>query len=607
MKNAAENTKHFEHKRQNWRAILSFCARYWWMQRKLLALVIALLILMVCAEVCVPIFLGRLIDALTKLAQNPSQIRINAGYWAVGILTVVSALHFLFNNLATRVYQRVVAANMSKVLEDGFARVQLFSADWHANSFAGATVHKLIRGRWSYEIISEILIQQLLPLSLVIFGIAVVMLVRFPIVGLAFALMVMLYVAASLILATKYVRPANVLMTQSDTLIGGAVADAVSNNTAVKAYGAESRETDTIKTATKLWRGRALRAWGRAQNLALVQHVIWLLLQAIMMLLLIRLSQNGQASAGDVAFVITANLQLGGSLRKVGDHIRMLQRGSAELVDLIDFEEAPLGVEDDANAHDLAVGAGEIVFNNVCFSYHRNDDSGAAIYDNIDVSIAPGERVALVGPSGSGKTTFVKLIHRLYDVSGGTIWIDGQDISKVSQASLRRAISLVPQDPALFHRSLADNISYGCPEASGQAIIAAAKRAHAHDFIMRLPEAYATLVGERGLKLSGGERQRVAIARAFLADTPVVIFDEATSSLDTITEKQIQIAMEELMVGRTTIIIAHRLSTIRSADRILVFENGRIVEQGRHSALIARKNGTYAKLHEVQVELNAYV
>ena len=236
---------------------------------------------------------------------------------------------------------------------------------------------------------------------------------------------------------------------------------------------------------------------------------------------------------------------------------------------------------------------GVIEFDRVSFGYKGQDRQ---IYDRFSLDIAPGERVALVGPTGSGKSTFVKLVQRLYDLDGGRILIDGTDISAVTQASLRRAIALVPQDPALFHRSLSENIAYGRPDATAEQILVAARRARAHDFITRLPKGYDTLVGERGVKLSGGERQRVAIARAFLTDAPILVLDEATSSLDVETERQVQAASEALMAGRTTIVIAHRLSTIRGADRILVFDDGRIVEEGAHGQLVA-KGGAYARLN----------
>jgi ATP-binding cassette subfamily B protein len=250
-------------------------------------------------------------------------------------------------------------------------------------------------------------------------------------------------------------------------------------------------------------------------------------------------------------------------------------------------------VVDRPNAPDFEPGAGKIAFEHVSFGYKNASD---ALYSDFSLEIAPGETVALVGPTGSGKSTFVKLVQRLYDVDAGAILIDGQDVRSVTQASLRRSIALVPQDPALFHRSLRENIAYARPDASMEDVIACARRARAHDFIEKLPFGYDTEVGERGVKLSGGERQRVALARAFLADAPVLILDEATSSLDVETEREVQAAMAELKQGRTTIVIAHRLSTVREADRILVFNQGRIVEQGKHAELISAR-GLYARLN----------
>jgi ATP-binding cassette, subfamily B, bacterial len=273
----------------------------------------------------------------------------------------------------------------------------------------------------------------------------------------------------------------------------------------------------------------------------------------------------------------------------------MLQKGLDDTMDVASYMQTPPQLADRLDAQHLDAQLGEISFEDVGFCYATHD---RALYDAFSLTIRPGERVALVGPTGSGKSTFVKLLQRLYDVQGGRILIDGQDISRVRQVDLRRAIAVVPQDPALFHRTIAENIGYARPDATAGEIALAARRARAHDFIAALPKGYETLVGERGVKLSGGERQRVAIARAFLADAPILVLDEATSSLDVETEVQVQAATEELMAGRTTIVIAHRLSTIRSADRILVFEGGRIVEEGRHGELVA-KGGAYARLHAV--------
>jgi ATP-binding cassette subfamily B protein len=265
--------------------------------------------------------------------------------------------------------------------------------------------------------------------------------------------------------------------------------------------------------------------------------------------------------------------------------------------EMVQLHAEPMGVADAADAKPLLIDAGEVRFDHVTFCYAGQDKP---LYRDLNVHIAPGERIGLVGHSGSGKTTFVKLIQRLYDVTDGRVMIDGQNIAQATQESLRSQIAIVQQEPILFHRSLSENIAYARPEATQAEIERAARLANAHDFIARLPRGYQTLVGERGVKLSGGERQRVALARAFLADAPILILDEATSSLDSESEALIQQAMDRLMSGRTSIVIAHRLSTVRAMDRILVFEHGRVVEEGNHEALLHRPQGHYRRLFERQ-------
>jgi ATP-binding cassette, subfamily B, bacterial len=307
---------------------------------------------------------------------------------------------------------------------------------------------------------------------------------------------------------------------------------------------------------------------------------------------------NGQATPGDVAYVLTSYFVIHGYLRDVGFHVGNLQRSVNEMEELVALQEQPLGVQDAAGAPPIRISRGEVRFDRVgfCYGAHRQP-----LFKDLSLTIRAGERVGLVGHSGSGKTTFVKLVQRLYDVTGGRVLIDGQDIAIVAQASLRAQIAIVPQEPVLFHRSLAENIAYARPSASEAEIERAARMANAHGFIDRLPRRYATLVGERGVKLSGGERQRVALARAFLSDAPVLILDEATSSLDSESEALIQEATERLLAGRTAIVIAHRLATVRALDRILVFDRGRVVEEGDHGDLLVRRDGIYRRLFERQV------
>ena len=285
-------------------------------------------------------------------------------------------------------------------------------------------------------------------------------------------------------------------------------------------------------------------------------------------------------------------MQIVGELWNVNNIFKGINRvfGDAyEMTEILDMKDA---VVDLPGAKPLTINRGEINFEGVSFKHH---DAKESIFENFNLDIKPGERIGLVGISGSGKTTLTKLLLRFADVQDGQITIDGQDIKNIQQVSLREAIAYVPQETSLFHRSIAENIAYAKPDATQKEIERAAKLANAHEFIKSLPDGYDTLVGERGIKLSGGQRQRIAIARAILKDAPILVLDEATSALDSESEALIQDALVKLMKGRTSIVVAHRLSTIASLDRIIVLENGKIVEQGSHAELL-KKQGEYNKL-----------
>jgi ATP-binding cassette subfamily B protein len=486
---------------------------------------------------------------------------------------------------------------MADISADAFHRVQRFSTDWHANSFAGSTVRKVTRGMWALDLLNDTILIALFPSLVMLVGSTVLLGWYWPMMGLVVAIGSLLFIAVTAALSLGYVAPAARLANIWDTKLGGSLADAVSCNAVVKGFGAEEREEVRFAEVVAKWRGRTRRTWMRGTVNGTTQGMMLLGLRAAVIGFVLVLSSWGQASAGDVAFVLTSFFVLQGYLRDIGMHIRNMQRSVNDMEELVDFGAQPLDVDDRPGAGPIRIGNGGITFERVTFHYgnHR-----LPLYQDFSIRIKPGERVGLVGHSGSGKTTFVKLIQRLYDVSGGRILIDGQDIAGVQQASLRSQIAIVQQEPILFHRSLAENIAYGRPSATQAEIEEAARQASAHHFITALPKGYGTLVGERGVKLSGGERQRVAIARAFLADAPILIFDEATSSLDSESEVLIQQAMERLMVGRTTLVIAHRLSTVRSLDRLLVFDRGRIAEEGSHDELIRLEGGIYRRLFERQ-------
>lgn len=579
----------------SWRDIMGLCAQYWFRKPALFGCFLVLTLVFVAAKVAMPIAAGMLVDRAVLAAND--QGTFAAARQALYIFAGASILHGVIEHANHLIWIRIASQNMSQLLQDTFKKVQRFSSDWHANTFAGATVRKVTRGKWAYDAISDIIWMQFLPLFLMVASLTFVLGQKFPTVGFLFLATVIAYIAISVVLAIRYLRPANIKAAAADSAIGANIADAITNNATVKAFGAELREEQRFKRTGDDWAAKALHSWTRGGRLAFMQQTMWALLQLATIGVVISLAAQGRATAGDIAFLLTANFQIGGHLRQVGNHIRQLQRASSEFADVVDFHWRPEQIADQAAAPSIATGSGEVVFDNVTFGYAS---ASTPLYRNFSLTIRSSERIGLVGPSGSGKSTFVKLIQRLYDVDSGEIKIDGQDIKSVNQSSLRASVALVPQDPLLFHRTLTENIAYGRPDATHEEIVEAARRARALEFIERLPLGFDTLVGERGIKLSGGERQRVAIARAFVADAPVVIFDEATSSLDTITERMIQDAMNELMEGRTTIIIAHRLSTVRDVDRILVFDQGRIVEQGSHQDLMALGQGRYRRLYEMQ-------
>ena len=576
--------------------VLRFAAGHWLRQPRRVALIVGLFFTETIADILTPFFAGRLVEAVARGAAS-DEIAWNGALGAFFAIVALGAGAVIVRQFA---FQNIIALTlrmMSDIAQDAFHRVQRFSSDWHANAFAGSTVRKITRGMWALDSLNDVILMALFPSLVMLVGTTVMLSLFWPVMGLVVGIGSLVYITVSVTLSTLWVAPAASLANAWDTRMGGALADAVSCNIVVKGFGAEDREEARLGHVVDKWRRRTSRTWNRGTLSGTIQNgMLWMLRCAIIGSGLL-LWQSGAATAGDVTFVITTFLVLQGYLRDIGQHVRNLQRAVNDMEELVALDDQKLGIEDKAGAKPIAISQGGIAFEHVDFLYGAHLKP---LYTDLNVTIAPGEKVGLVGHSGSGKTTFVKLIQRLHDVSGGRIVIDGTDIRDVQQASLRRQIAIVQQEPVLFHRSLAENIAYGRPGATRAEIEEAAKLANAHEFISKLPKGYETLVGERGIKLSGGERQRVAIARAFLSDARVLILDEATSSLDSESELLIQQAMERLMVGRTTIVIAHRLSTVRALDRLLVFDGGKVVEEGTHEQLVKRDGGIYRRLFERQ-------
>ncbi|MGF6805921.1 ATP-binding cassette subfamily B protein [Paraburkholderia sp. Clong3] len=581
---------------QAFKDVLGFTFRHWAQQPGRIVVIAALALFTAGADILTPVFAGRLVDAI---AAGPAS---SAPVWhhALAAFGALAALGLTATLLRQGVYFNIIRFTlkmMSEIAARAFHRVQRFSTDWHANSFAGSTVRKITRGMWALDLLNDTLLIALLPSLAMLIGATLLLGSRWLMMGIVVGIGSLLYIGVTVTVSLGFVAPSARLANAWDTRMGGALADAVSCNGVVKAFGAEAREEARLAHVIGKWRQRTRRTWVRGTLNGGLQGGMLAAIQAAILGVALLLWARGEASVGDITFALTMFFMLQGYLRDIGMHIRNLQRSVNDMEELVSLESQPLGVEDRPGAGAIAIRDGEIRFEQVSFHYGAHS---RPLYDDFSIRIAAGERVGLVGHSGSGKTTFIKLIQRLHDISGGRITIDGQDIAQVQQASLRSQIAIVQQEPLLFHRSLAENIAYGRPGASRADIERAARLASAHDFIAALPNGYDTLVGERGIKLSGGERQRVAIARAFLADAPILILDEATSSLDSESEVLIQRAMERLMQGRTTLVVAHRLSTVRALDRLLVLDKGKVIEEGSHDALIKRDNGLYRRLFERQ-------
>ena len=575
------------------RQVLGFTITQWARSPATLATVIACVLVWTLCDVLMPVFAGRLIDAVSSADR---QTALHAAVAALGGMMGLGALLVVARHLSFLGITRLTLRIMTGVARSGFARVQRLSTEWQANNFAGSTVRKISRGMWALDTLDDAVLLSLLPSALVLALSTALLGLRWPLMGAVVGTGAVGFIVLAVGGSLGYVAPAARLSNQWDTRVGGTLADAISCNAVVKSFGAETREDLHLDHVVGKWARRTRRFWIRGTNNGSMQATMLLGLRSGVVGTSLFLWWQGRASPGDVTWVLTTYFVVHGYLRDIGQQIAVLQRSVNDMHELVALHAELPSVRDRPGASAIHIGRGEIVFDHVGFHYGAQ---ATPLFDALSVRIASGERVGLVGRSGSGKTTFVKLIQRLYDVTSGRILVDGQDLVAVAQDSLRAQVAIVQQDPVLFHRSLSENIAYGRPGASQDEVEHAARLANAHDFIARLPRGYATLVGERGIKLSGGERQRVALARAFLADAPILILDEATSSLDSESEGLIQEAMLRLMDGRTAIVIAHRLSTVRALDRVLVFDRGRVVEEGPHAELLGQA-GIYRQLFTIQ-------
>jgi len=483
---------------------------------------------------------------------------------------------------------------MRRIFEQCFAYLHRHSYRFFTNNFSGSLVKKINKLAYSYENVVDNFVFNLLRMIIFMPFIIIVVMRKDVTIGLVFIWFIVLFSIFQYFFFKRN-TPYEVRTNAQDSKTTGELADTITNNFNILTFASVPREIKRFSGVVKE-RERLTRVkWMRAEWMFFISTILIFIFEIGAIYLAIKARGAGTISAGVIILIQVYIFKVFEQLFNIRNVLKQLNRAIGESAEMLEILDEPHEIVDYSDQA-LMVESGKIEFENVQFQYI----DGTKIFNGLDLRIKPGEKVAIVGQSGSWKTTLVKLLFRFFDIQWGNIFVDGQDIMQVSQDSLRSQISMVPQDTVLFHRSIKENIAYGNPDASDEEIVAAAKMARCHDFISKMKEGYDTLVGERGIKLSWGERQRVAIARAILENKRILVLDEATSSLDSQSEHLIQEAMDEVMRNKTAIVIAHRLSTIMKMDKIIVMDNGVIIEKWSHNELLTKEGGTYKKLRDIQ-------
>lgn len=573
----------------NWavfKSIAPYLAEYRWR----ISLALLCLILAKVATVYLPFVLKNIVDDLDSGQQViASLLALVIAYGALRLGSV------LFGELRDTLFGRVTERAMRRIGLKVFNHLHKLDLDYHLNRQTGGVARDMERGITGISFVMRFMVFNIVPILIELLFVIGILLTSY---GISFALIiasaVVGYVSYSVKATqwrTRFIREANTADSNSNTR----AIDSLINYETVKYFGNEQYEAHAYDKQLAVW--EKARRKNRLSLLALNggQALIIAIAMTLMMGLAAYKVSQGIMTLGDFVLINAFTMQIFMPLNFLGFVYREIRASLANIEKMFGLLDKKPKVIDVENAQKLKVTNGDVCFEQAYFSYH--DDR--PIIKGIDFSIKRGQKVAVVGASGSGKSTLVKLLYRFYDLNGGRVTIDGQDISQVTQHSLRQAIGIVPQDTVLFNTTLIENIRYGRPNATDDDVQHAIKLAHLSAFIASLPDKEQTTVGERGLKLSGGEKQRVAIARTILKQPHVLVFDEATSSLDSYSEQQIIKAINDVTANNTSLVIAHRLSTIVDADNIIVMGNGKIAEQGTHEALL-ELNAEYASLWRLQ-------
>ncbi|MEC5387506.1 ABC transporter ATP-binding protein [Uliginosibacterium sp. H3] len=574
------------------RFILYFVAQYRW---RYAGMVLFETLNATCG-ILIPYALSTIIKAVTAtqgLAAHAGSI-IHSLRGPLVLFFAFSIGEVIFGRLAGAIQIRLGPRQRQNVSRHVYEYLQYHSHRYFSGNFAGALAHRISETSMGVTQTLWSIITEFWPITIII-GVSIALLFNAHAqLGIFASVWAVCFIGISFWLAKKC-QPHAFKAASARSETTGVIVDSVTNVTSARLFarfGFERQNLD-VTLASELQAVR--RSNGYSERVRWFQFSASAVLKIGLLYYALTLWDAGMISVGDFVMAVSLSLLIINEARNLSRRFLEFFEYIGNVANGVHTIVQGHELVDDDDAKTLAVTRGAIEFRDVSFAYDGEKDDSARVFSHLDVSIPAGQRVGLVGLSGSGKSSFVSLLLRLYDPQGGQILIDGQDIRHVTQDSLHAQLSLIPQDPSLFHRSLLENIRYGRVEASDDEVVAAARKASAHEFIAEIKEGYAAMVGERGVKLSGGQRQRIAIARVILKNAPVLILDEATSALDSITENAIQNTLDEVMHGKTVIVVAHRLSTIAHLDRILVFANGRIVDDGTHNELLTRQ-GEYFRL-----------
>ena len=552
--------------------------------------VISALVLLVLAKAVInfaPFLYREAVNALTETGNSPFLLG------AVGMTVAYGGARILsrgFEQLRDVVFAAVAQRAFRNLALETFQHIHKLSLRYHISRKTGALSRVIERGVKGLEFLLRFLLFSVGPLVLELLIIAGIMFFWFDYLYLTVIIVMIAVYIWFTFKVTEWRVKIRKIMNDQDTDANQKAIDSLLNYETVKYFSAEEREANRYDGAIKQYEKAALTT---AYSLAFLNFGQSLIITAGLIIVMVMAAlgvQSGYLTVGDFVMVNAYMIQITMPLNFLGTVYREIRQGLVDMGEMFDLLEQPVEILDSENASELKITDGHISFENVTFGYHKS----RLIIQNVSIEINSRETIAIVGPSGSGKSTIGRLLFRFYDAQKGSIKIDGQDIRDVTQESLHRSIGVVPQDTVLFNDTIYYNIAYGLDNASQAAVEKAAKDAQIHDFILSLPDGYETTVGERGLKLSGGEKQRVGIARTLLKNPPILLLDEATSALDTETEREIREALTNASEGRSVLTIAHRLSTIADADRIIVLENGSIVEIGTHEALLSKRGRYYS-------------